>query len=266
MSDELTPEEKEAIRKLPRERMPAGLEERVVGAMREEGFLAKRRRTFVLTNTRVAGLLAASVAVVIGAYSIGLHRGEGEEVVPSLSKFTELRADDAARDSDAAQGRVETPRTDAPASAPAPATPEPMMESRDLGATASDEQRQRSHEVPETKEVAASSAAESDKSKKDLVWQLKPKEEEALIDALGSAESSVKESAKMNAAPSRAPAGARAPQASMAESVREPLTFVVDGKTIVIEAPDSVRVVQDDGGKMLLIYTSDGVIRIRMTD
>lgn len=250
MSDELTPEEKEAIRNLPRERMPAGLEERVVGAMREEGFLAQRRRTFVLTNTRVAGLLAASVAVVVGAYSIGLHRGEGEEAVPALAKYTEMSVRDEA------PSRSEAPRVDAPApEAQSPAT-EPLK-------------RERANEMPETKDFSeATPASEADESKKDLVWQLKPKEEEALMDALGSVESSEeKESAQRPAAPSRTSAGARPPQASMmAESAREPLTFVMDGKTIVIEAPDSVRVVQDDQGRMLLIYTSDGVIRIRLTD
>ncbi len=59
MSDELTPEERKAIDSLPRERMPAGLEGRVVDAMRDHGFLAKRRRLIMLTNTRAAGVLAA---------------------------------------------------------------------------------------------------------------------------------------------------------------------------------------------------------------
>ena len=79
MSDELTPEETEALKNLPRERMPVGLEGRVVDAMREHGFLAKRRRAIVLTNTRAAGVLAAGVALLIGAYSIGLHRGNVDE-------------------------------------------------------------------------------------------------------------------------------------------------------------------------------------------
>ena len=262
MSDELTPEEQEAIRNLPRERMPAGLEERVVGAMREEGFLARRRRTFVLTNTRVAGLLAASVAVVVGAYSIGLHRGEGERAVPSLSKFTEVGQAESTREGDAAPGRLEAPRVDAPApeaKAEAPAA-DALTESRD---------RARANELPETRELSeALSSSDTDESKKDLALQLKPKEEEALMDALGSVESSEeKESAQRQAAPSRSSAGARPPQVGMmAESAKEPLTFVINGKTVVIEAPDSVRVVQDDQGRMLLIYTSDGIIRIRLTD
>jgi hypothetical protein len=84
MTDELTPEEKEALRKLPRERMPsAGLEERVVGALRERGVLSKRRRrTIAITNSRVVAFLAACVALVIGAYSIGLQRGVGDQAIP----------------------------------------------------------------------------------------------------------------------------------------------------------------------------------------
>jgi len=86
MTDELTPHEKELLKGLPRERMPVGLEGRVVEAMREHGFLAKRRRAIVITNSRVAGLLAACVALMIGAYSIGLHRGGGDQVIPAVTK------------------------------------------------------------------------------------------------------------------------------------------------------------------------------------
>ena len=45
-----------------------------------------------------------------------------------------------------------------------------------------------------------------------------------------------------------------------------PLTFALNGQTVIVEAPDSVRVVKDDRGRMLLIYTSDGIIRIRLAD
>lgn len=44
------------------------------------------------------------------------------------------------------------------------------------------------------------------------------------------------------------------------------LTFLLDGRRVVVEAPDSVRVTQDDRGRMLIIYTSDGIIRIHLAD
>src|SRR5678815_1058426 len=76
-NDELTPEEREALAHLPRERTPsAGLEDRVVAAMREHGHLTRKpARVIRLTTSRVAGLLAACLVLMIGAYSIGLHRG-----------------------------------------------------------------------------------------------------------------------------------------------------------------------------------------------
>ena len=75
MTEEWTPEERKALDELPRERMPAGLEGRVVDAMRERGLLAKRRHVIELTRGRAAAVLAAGVAFIMGAYSIGLHRG-----------------------------------------------------------------------------------------------------------------------------------------------------------------------------------------------
>ncbi|HEX6790069.1 MAG TPA: hypothetical protein VF247_02050, partial [Candidatus Krumholzibacteria bacterium] len=78
MNDELTPEERDALKSLPRERMPsAGLENRVVAAMRERGALAPapRARVIRLTTPRIATLVAAGIALMIGAYSIGMHRG-----------------------------------------------------------------------------------------------------------------------------------------------------------------------------------------------
>jgi hypothetical protein len=33
-----------------------------------------------------------------------------------------------------------------------------------------------------------------------------------------------------------------------------------------VDAPDSLRIVRDEHGRSLLIYTSDGVIRIRLAD
>ncbi|HET6462979.1 MAG TPA: hypothetical protein VFH33_04195, partial [Candidatus Krumholzibacteria bacterium] len=85
-NDELTPEEREALAHLPRERMPsAGLEDRVVAAMREKGHLTRKpARVIRLTTSRVAGLLAACLVLMIGAYSIGLHRGVDNEVLEKV--------------------------------------------------------------------------------------------------------------------------------------------------------------------------------------
>jgi hypothetical protein len=50
------------------------------------------------------------------------------------------------------------------------------------------------------------------------------------------------------------------------EALKRPLVFMLNGRPIVVEAPDSVRVVEEDGGRVLVIHTSDGVIRIRLAD
>jgi hypothetical protein len=46
---------------------------------------------------------------------------------------------------------------------------------------------------------------------------------------------------------------------------RQQLTFVLDGSPLTVEA-DSVRVTEDEQGRMLIIYTPDGIIRIRLAD
>jgi hypothetical protein len=60
---------------------------------------------------------------------------------------------------------------------------------------------------------------------------------------------------------------ALAPQpSSLSDAVQRPLTFVLNGKTVILDVPHNVRVVEDEQGKVLLVYTSDGIIRIRVTD
>ena len=267
MTDELTPEEKEAFDKLPRERMPVGLEERVVGAMREHGFLAKRRRVFELTGGRVAGVLAASVALMFGAYSIGLHRGGGEEALRAVAPMGtqapgSLAPTPLAPAEEVEQGRVQTQPVDA-------AKPEGQrLESQDaLKTEGLAKERSRSNEAQPADQaqapVPSTGEERFDESKKDLVWQLTPTEEEQLTTEKSVASDAVAPRAE----PTRAPSGLAAPQMSAApETARRPFTFLLDGKKVVIEAPDSVRVVEDKRGRILLIYTSDGVIRIRMTD
>lgn len=70
--DDLTPDERRAFETLPRERMTdAGLEDRVVDALRRRRVLRRRRRVFELTPGRVAGLVAASLAFITGGFALG---------------------------------------------------------------------------------------------------------------------------------------------------------------------------------------------------
>jgi hypothetical protein len=266
MSDELTPEERKAIDSLPRERMPAGLEGRVVDAMRDHGFLAKRRRVIMLTNTRAAGVLAAGVALIVGAYSFGLHRGGTED---ARRVFTELGIPPSGSVAPAENdelGRVQqAPAVDA-------VKPESKQlesqEERQRGAL--EKERSRANDAPaaviegKSEKLAAAPPVVSDESKKDLDWQLKPKAE-ARADAQKTVETPLQAEAPKLARSSDRP---QPPQSSLAlqESVQRPLTFVLNGKTVLLDVPDNVRVVEDEQGKAILIYTSDGVIRIRLSD
>ena len=73
MTDDLTPYEKEIMDKLPKERVPSGrLEGRVVDTLRARGILHRRTRgQFVSTRSRIAGVLAASIALIAGGFAIG---------------------------------------------------------------------------------------------------------------------------------------------------------------------------------------------------
>jgi hypothetical protein len=224
MSDELTPEEREAIDQLPRERMPAGLEARVVGAMQERGFLAGRRRTLVWSNSRVAGLLAASLVLIIGAYSIGLHRGSSDPVVPPEMP---PRTDHIAHVGEQLESAFAPEPEDA--ARPAPETP-----------------------------------AGSDEATEARPAPKKERQEEPVTTEHDVAESLT---AKAPAPASALNRSARFRQDAVApETAPPPLTFLLDGTPVFVEAPDSVRVVQDESGRILIIHTSDGIIRIRLAD
>lgn len=255
MSDELTPEEQKAFDSLPRERMPAGLpagmEERVVDAMREHGVLAKRRRMVELTNSRVAAVLAASVALVIGAYSIGLNRGGGEVPVPlqPVSRETAQRAEPPEE--------MQLPRRAKPESAPPSEafvdadtkknTSETKM-SKDLAA--SDSPAPQSHPATAEREDRARSAGETDALAKE--------ETEAAAPA-----------ATLSESPQAASKAGRVqvPSAMLDATVtaKQTLTILLDGSLLTVEA-DSTRVTEDKRGRILIIYTRDGAIRIRLVD
>ena len=63
-----------------------------------------------------------------------------------------------------------------------------------------------------------------------------------------------------------APAAQMFAQESVAPSTVLQRTFQIGGTTFIVDAPDSVRIVEDAAGRMILIYTSDGLIRIRLAD
>jgi len=265
MTDELTPEEKEALGNLPRERMPVGLEARVVEAMREHGFLEKRRRTIVLTGGRVAGLVAASVALVIGAYSIGLHRGGGETVVPPAAKLMEAErapVDRAAKTPPAreekAEGITDNEAREAAEPAVAEAEQQVAPESRtEAGKKDILESREEKLAAPRTRPVS------EDEARAEQTWQARPDEEaraQAQREATAppAAKTLAPEPAAKDAGRSRMMTFDAAPRVK-----KQSFTFLLNGTPLTVEA-DSVRVNEDERGRILHIYTPDGVIRLRL--
>ena len=279
MTDERTPEEKEALKKLPREQVPsAGLEERVVGALRERGVLSKQRqRTVEITNSRVAGLLAACVALVIGAYSIGVHRG-GDQVLPDVATGV-LRTDDRAA--------VETPTTAAPET---PVTGAPEAKT---GRSASDETRNAEPSAAADAELGDVAAQKKESPAESSPALAAPPEKQTVVERARSLEQQEEESAEIPASQPQetlAPQETQAPKVTTKESLRlaqpegvvtlaqpqptgesalvfaRTLSFLLNGTPVVVDAPDSVRITQDDLGRMIIIYTKDGPIRFRLAD
>jgi hypothetical protein len=261
-NDDLTPEEREALANLPRERMPsAGLEDRVVVAMRERGHLSRKpARVIRLTTTRVAGLLAACVVLMIGAYSIGLHRGVDDEVLRRVEP----------------QGNVQLHReTDSDV---------PTNKANDDRVPPVSEEKGQIMSVPEatnpvTNEKIAAPPLEWNLNTPQLAARKDTKKEkqnkpdevnEAMTRSFSdrlSSEGVQPAPATDLAAPSSPPMPAQLrAQAMEGGSVSRARTFTLNGGTLIVDAPDSVRVVTDEQGRTLLIYTSDGVIRIRLAD
>jgi hypothetical protein len=261
-NDDLTPEEREALSSLPRERMPsAGLEDRVVAAMREQGHIAARKpaRVIRLTTSRVAGLLAACLVLMIGAYSIGLHGRVSHEVLKNIEPqpreySNEARQDELTKQKPAATGLVQS-QSESGASAPEQAfikKDAPPFEPRLA--------------VPK---LAPSEAKKENRPARDEVTESMQK-----TFTEGIAQGNIPGATDM-AAPSSPPmasqmrAKSTAPEtASSRMSTLTPTsrTFAITGGTLIVDAPDSLRIVTDEYGRTLLIYTSDGVIRIRLAD
>jgi hypothetical protein len=256
MTDELTPEEREALKSLPRERTPsAGLEDRVVAAMRQHGVLARKpARVIRITSTRVAGLLAACLVLMVGAYSIGLHRGVDNNVLkniePSGSNVSGFsgREEDTGLKPPASEESVA--RKDAPASVPESAV-------RDEGTLKSDA-------PPLEWKLKTTQLVVPRDAKKEQAAAKENEVRESVDDALAPSSSSAM-------TPPAPAARTAAPMQLESKAATEGLTkrsrtFALNGGTLIVDAPDSVRVVQDAQGRTLLIYTSDGIIRIRLAD
>jgi len=286
MTDELTPEEREALKSLPRERMPAGLESRVVDAMRDHGFLEKRRRVVAITNSRVAGLLAACVALMIGAYSIGLHRGGGEQVLPTVTTIEpdrHARAEEppapepekkATVSNEAGEALTQTPP---PETAPVTQMEEPPAPQAKAETPAAEEKTQAPKAPAEADQVTRKKAldVQVDEAAVTHDRQAAAQEEGQAVVPDKSLAATGRETTTSQPQEKTAPRAmfsesARRTQPERADAVsdlsKRPLTFMLNGTPVIIEAPDSVRVVEDRHGRILLIYTSDGVIRIRMAD
>lgn len=292
MSDELTPEERAAFESLPRERMPAGLEAKVVDAMREHGFLAKRRRVIELSRGRVAGVLAASVALVIVGYSLGLHEGRGREMIvptetlttpePETPQYTELATPPSTKEDDQAPTENDQAPTendqDRGADVPAVDAVAPQETKADLKkeyapaepeATRADAREQASEALSSSDRLADAAPKLSRLSTMDVRANrvenqpapapASPREEQSPKTMALSRQPSVGSDSA-----TRSKAALRTESFSIGEP-RQTLTFNWDGQTFQLEA-DSVRVVEDQWGRTLHIYTSEGIIRIRLTE
>jgi hypothetical protein len=200
-------------------------------------------------------LLAACVALMIGAYSIGLHQGGGDDAV--LPAVVPADRDDRGRAAEPAGGVPEAKRkAKAPApveeaepatveaeSPPAGATPPPVGEGR----VAADEVRQ-------------AQTDDADRHVQEQPEQLVAREEQVAPTAPRQAREA--RDARVLAS-KQSSDRAQAETSTLTDEAQLPV-FMLNGFPVVVEAPDSVRVAQDDCGRVLLIYTSDGTIRIRL--
>jgi len=84
-NDELTPEERDALAALPRERRPPRvLEERIVGALRERGILRTRRGIEIsFTPARMGWVAAAMACLVLVGFVLGQSTAPGT-ALPSI--------------------------------------------------------------------------------------------------------------------------------------------------------------------------------------
>lgn len=353
MNDDLTPQEEELYKRLPREHMPEGLEDRVVGAMQNRGFLRKRRGVIEITNTHLSALVAACIALVAGAYALGHWQGGSGAIIPNAATLEQRARPQAKPPASPKEGAPTSPgdQENAPArdqfadalqSQPEQAEkaqPEKKAEAgrgsldevmegeapavtneadrtdvrggrakqardatkRDLGTTeaagkdktatgtsatsdkvtadkpAAPEKANRTGEVQSREEGLASGTA-TPQSQTPLPQSAAPQEKSAIRPlAKGSTdERAAKTSSVYGAAPEPA---AMADEAQTEGANRQTLiepphgtpgytkrTFLLKGIVLVVTAPDSVNIKMDPGGRMLVLYTKDGPVYVRLDD
>lgn len=285
MSDELTPEELEALKNLPRERMPpASLEDRVVGAMRQHGMLGTQKsgRVVRLTRSRYAGLIAATVVLMVGAYSIGLHRGDrGEILKPIQPRSDEVSSMMAQEETTPA---VKAPNLAEEKSAPESAQetrarnvapPTPLNEAVPLADAGAKPDPKLDWKLETTQAEPEASTA----MKKESGGRIEPAPSTAVPEDLATRADRDAGKMKSGAAPTpqtnalRSSKDARSSYEALysrdgrADANTVPSRrFMLGDTALIVEAPDSVRIVEEDGGRVLVIYTSDAIIRIRLAD
>ncbi|HET6347481.1 MAG TPA: hypothetical protein VFH88_00205, partial [Candidatus Krumholzibacteria bacterium] len=237
--------------------------------MRERGFIAPagtraaRGRLVHLTSSRVAGLLAACIVLMVGAYTIGVRHGENPvlrgvvepqrqplHVVEERPGIAAPRLDElktAPADNEPAAQKPAGGVAQPVSSASNSAITESFTDRAEISARASkDAEAPRKSDVPQS--PAASGALAAGKVEAGNVATMEKKQTTAMM-------------------PAPAPAlRAMQPTESMQSTTVGQHSFVINGTAFIVDAPDSVRVIQDAQGRVLLIYTSDGIIRIRLAD
>ncbi len=255
-NDELTPEEREALANLPRERMPsAGLEDRVVAAMREKGHLSRKpARVIRLTTSRVAGLLAACLVLMIGAYSIGLHRGVDNEVLKKVEPQREGLAVQSPSEEIKSLGLPPTKRDELSRSPQSMSIPEPLSDKDQVANEPAAPSLKWELNVPK---MSQSADAKKEERESDVAST------ESLQKTLTEGIAGATDMAAPSSPPMPAQLRAKAAREAPPEHWR---TFALNSGTLIVDAPDSVRVETDEQGRTLLIYTAHGVIRVRLAD
>jgi hypothetical protein len=197
---------------------------------------------------------------MIGAYSIGLHNRIGDEVRKATEPESRVISSEPARDQEIsmkppqAQGKVDQQRAspavtpeahfvDKPAPAFKPTLNVPKL------VTSKDEKKKES-------------AARSD----EVTESMQNTFSEGL--AKGAPPGATDLSAPSSPMPAQLRAKSSLSEASGSASAPASTSrrFSLSGGTLIVDAPDSLRIVRGEHGRSLLIYTSDGVIRIRLAD
>ncbi|HKW14352.1 MAG TPA: hypothetical protein VJS69_07705 [Candidatus Krumholzibacteria bacterium] len=277
-NDDLTPEEREALSSLPRERTPsAGLEERVVAAMRERGHIKRKpARVIPITTTRVAGLLAACLVLMIGAYSIGLHNRVNNEVLKNIEPQPRSTSvtDEMKRDELSPPAANENALQKEKTAGVRPPSTLGTVEAQEAAPTTEPEAQFVDKKAPAFEPKLAVPQLASRKDAKQEARQPRDEVTKSMQKTFSNGIAKGMPGATDMPAPSSAPmptqlrANASSVQESRAASAppSSTRTFAINGGTLIVDAPDSLQIVTDEHGRTLVIYTSDGIIRIRLAN